>query len=65
MKKFIKITTRDGEAIIRSWISVDEIAQLRQNSITEEGKNEGTCRFADNITIPIIAFSETIESLNN
>lgn len=64
MKKFILITTREGEAIIRSWIDADEITQLTQNSITQQGKNEGTCRFYNGATIDIISFDETISSIN-
>ncbi len=64
MKKFIKITVRQGESIVRSWIDADEIVQLKQDSITEEGNNEGTCRFADGTVVSIISFNETIDSLN-
>lgn len=64
MKKFILITTRDGEAIIRNWVSADSIVQLSQNSITEAGQNEGTCVFQDGTKIAIIAFDQTINSLN-
>lgn len=64
MKKFIKVTTRKGESIVRSWIDADKIVQLSQNSITQEGQNEGTLVFADGTTIAIIAFNETIDSLN-
>jgi hypothetical protein len=63
MKKFIKITTRDGDSIIRSWIDIDSIDYLKQNS-AEEGRNEGACRFIDGTVIPIIAYNETIDSLN-
>lgn len=64
MKKFIKITTRKGDAIVVSWIDADKIVQLSQNSITQGGDNEGTCIFADGTTMPIIDFSATINSLN-
>jgi len=64
MKKFVKITTREGDAILRNWVDADKIVQLSQNSITQEGQNEGTIRFEDGVTIPIIAFNETIDSLN-
>lgn len=64
MKKFIKITTRQGEAYIKNWITSDTVLQLVQNSITQEGKNEGTCIFTDGTTVEIISFNETIESLN-
>lgn len=64
MKKFILITTRDGEAIVRSWVDAESILQLNQNSITQQGNNEGTCRFYDGTSIDIIAFNETIDSLN-
>jgi len=64
MKKFIKITTRKDDAIVRSWIDADKIVQLSQNSITQEGQNEGTIVFADGTKITIIAFNETIDSLN-
>ncbi len=64
MKKFILITTRDGEAIIRNWVSADSIVQLSQNSITEASQNEGTCIFQDGSKISIIAFDQTINSLN-
>jgi hypothetical protein len=64
MKKFVKITTREGEAILRSWIDVEKIAQISQNSITQAGQNEGTIIFADGVTMQIIAFDETIDSLN-
>ncbi len=64
MKKFIKVTTRKGESIVRSWIDADKIVQLSQNSITQGGENEGTLVFADGTTIQIIAFDQTINSLN-
>jgi len=64
MKKFIKITTRKDDATVRSWIDADRIVQLWQNSITQEGQNEGTAVLADGTTISIIAFNETIDSLN-
>jgi hypothetical protein len=64
MKKFVKITTRKGESIVRSWIDADKIIQLSQNSITQGGENEGNLVFADGTTIQIIAFNETIDSLN-
>ncbi len=64
MKKFIKITTRKGESIVRSWIDADKIVQLSQDSITQGGQNEGTLLFSDGTAIPIIAFDETIDSLN-
>ena len=68
MKKFILITTRDGEAIVRSWVDVNSIIKLTQNSITQQGNNEGTCVFENGSSIghsvDIIAFNETIDSLN-
>lgn len=64
MKKFIKITTREGEAIVRRWYNVEDIESLSQNSITQQGANEGTCYFVDGYSIDIIAFNETIDSLN-
>lgn len=68
MKNFVKITTRQGEAIIRSWVPSDKVIRLTQNSITQQGNNEGTLEY-DNGTslgkeIDIIAFNETIDSLN-
>jgi hypothetical protein len=64
MKKFVKITTRTEEGIIRSWIDADKIVQLSQNSVTQAGDNEGTCVFADGTIIPLITFNETIDSLS-
>ena len=68
MKKFILITTRDGEAIVRSWVDVNSIIKLTQDSITQQGNNEGTCVFENGSSIghsvDIIAFNETIDSLN-
>jgi hypothetical protein len=69
MKKFIKITTREGDAILRSWIDINEIIELRQNSITQQGNNEGTLIYFHYDMkiirhIDIIAFDETIDSLN-
>lgn len=65
MKKFILITTRKGEAIVRSWIDAEKIVQFSQNSITQQGQNEGSCVFVDGTTIDIIAFGETIDSVYN
>lgn len=65
MKKFIFITTRKDEAIIRSWVDAEKVVQLFQNSITQQGQNEGTCLFVDGTSIDIIAFDETIDSLHN
>lgn len=64
MKKFILITTRKNEDIVRSWVDAEKIIQFSQNSITQQGQNEGVCVFADGTTIDIIAFNETIDSLN-
>ena len=64
MKKFVKVTTRKGEAILRSWIDIDEIDYLSQNSITQEGLNEGTCVLKNSEVLQLIAFNETIDSLN-
>ncbi len=69
MKKFIKITTREGDAIIRSWVDLELVIQLSQNSITQQGLNEGTLVFYNldmckNQEIDIISFNETIDSLN-
>lgn len=64
MKKFVKITSREEDAIVISWIDADWIVQLSQNSITQGGNNEGTCVFADGKTISIIDFNATIDSLN-
>jgi hypothetical protein len=64
MKKFVKITTREGDAYIKNWIDSDTILQLVQNSITQEGVNEGTIVFQDGTTKDIISFAETITYLN-
>ncbi len=69
MKKFVKITTREGEAIIRTWIDLDLVIELSQNSITQQGLNEGTLVYYNNNLakiqeIDIISFNETIDSLN-
>jgi hypothetical protein len=64
MKKFVKITTREGDAYIKNWIDSDTILQLVQNSITQEGANEGTIVFQDGTTKDIISFAETITYLN-
>lgn len=68
MKKFVKITTREGDAIIRSWVDIDIIVELHQNSITQQGNNEGTLIYyddeiKDNKQINIINFGDTIDSL--
>lgn len=65
MKKFVKITTREGEAYIRNWIDIDTILQLIQNSITQEGLNEGTCILTDGTVLQVINFNDTINSLVN
>lgn len=69
MRKFVKITTREGEAIIRSWICINQIVSLRQNSITQQGNDEGSLVYYDydsqkDKEINIISFNETINSLN-
>jgi hypothetical protein len=64
MRKFVKITTRKDDAIIRTWIDVEEIDYLSQNSITQEGLNEGTCVLKTSEVIQLIAFNQTIDSLN-
>jgi hypothetical protein len=64
MKKFVKITTRGGEAIIRTWIDVEDIDYLTQDSITQQGLNEGTLVLKNAEVIQLISFNETIDSLN-
>lgn len=64
MAKFIKIITKSDGAYIRSWIAADRIVQISQNSITQEGNDEGTCVFVDGTTMPIVAVSKTIDSIN-
>jgi hypothetical protein len=68
MKRFIKITVREGEAIIRKWILAEGVIEISQNSITEQGRNEGTLVFDNGAfkseEIKIINFNETIDSLN-
>jgi hypothetical protein len=64
MKKFVKITTRKDDAIIRTWLDIEEIDYLRQNSITQDGVNEATCVLKNGDVIEIIAFNETLDSLN-
>ncbi len=64
MKKFILITTRDGGMITRSWIDADNIDEVSQNSIDEASQNEGVCILKDGTEFRIIAFDQTIDSLN-
>ena len=64
MKKFVKITTRNEDgSIVRNWIDQEEIAQLSQ-TIKQQGDNEGTCTFVNDATLELIAFNETLDSLN-
>jgi hypothetical protein len=64
MKKFVKITTRkeDG-SILRIWTDQERIDELSQN-IQQQGNNEATCEFVDGSVLELIAFNETLDSLN-
>lgn len=64
MKKFIKITTRDGGIIYRSWIDAENIMELCQNSTDEAANNEGQCILKDGSEFEIVDFNATIDSLN-
>lgn len=64
MKKFVKITTRNQDgSIVRSWIDQEQVSQLSQHT-QQQGDNEGTCRFVDGSILELIAFNETLDSLN-
>ena len=64
MKKFVKITTRNSDgSIVRSWIDQEQVAQLSQD-IPQQGNNEATCILVDGTIIELIAFNETLDSLN-
>jgi hypothetical protein len=64
MAKFVKITTRNEDGgITRSWIDQDEVAQLSQDT-QQQGDNEGCLKYFDGTIIDIIAFNETLDSLN-
>jgi hypothetical protein len=64
MAKFVKITTRnEDDGIVRRWINQEEIEQLSQN-IQQQGNNEATCEFVDGSVLELIAFNETLDSLN-
>jgi predicted ATPase len=64
MKKFIKITQRNEDGgILRIWTDQEQIDQLSQ-TIQQQGNNEATCIFLDGTMIELIAFNETLDSLN-
>jgi hypothetical protein len=63
MSHFVKLTTRNENGYVFSWIDQDSIKQLSQTSGAQAESNEGTCVFEDGTTIPIVAFNETIQTL--
>lgn len=65
MKKFVKLTTRTPEGnYLRTWVGIETIKQLSQLSGSQDGTNEGTCELMDGTIIQLIAFNETLDSLN-
>lgn len=65
MTKFVKITQRNEDgSYLRTWIDRDYITKVTQHSATQEGNNEGTLEWNDGETIKIVAFNETLDSLN-
>ncbi len=65
MSHFVKLTTRTEDGNYeRLWLDQSIIKVLSQNSATQGGLNEGTCEFEDGTVIQLIAFNETLESLN-
>jgi hypothetical protein len=65
MSHFVKLTTRNEDgAYVRTWLDQDSIKELSQNSATQAGNNEGTCVLVDETVIQLIAFNETLDSLN-
>lgn len=64
MSHFVKLTTRteDGN-YLRTWVEQATIKELSQNSASQGGNNEGTCVFVDGVTIQLIGFNETLETL--
>lgn len=66
MSNFVKLTTRtqDGN-YLRQWVPASTIKSLSQLSGSQDGTNEGTCVFIDDVEIQLIAFNETIDSLNS
>lgn len=65
MGNFVKLTkrTEDGN-YLRFWVHADAIEQLAQESTAQAGNNEGTCVFLDGEIMELIAFNETLDSLN-
>jgi hypothetical protein len=65
MGNFVKLTkrTEDGN-YLRLWVHADAIEQLAQESTAQAGNNEGTCVFEDGEVMELIAFNETLDSLN-
>jgi hypothetical protein len=65
MGHFVKLTARNEDgSYARTWLDQSLIKELSQNSATQGGLNEGTCVFVDGTTIELIAFNETLETLN-
>ena len=65
MAKFVKLTTilEDGN-YERIWVDSDSIRQVSQKTNSQDGENKGTCLFHDGSTLELIAFNETLDSLN-
>jgi hypothetical protein len=64
MAKFVKITTRNEDgSYLRTWIDVENIYKLTQNSATQAGNNEGTLEWGDGEVLDIIDFNATLDSL--
>lgn len=65
MTKFVKITQRNEDgSYLRTWIDRDFIHKLTQHSQTQAGNNEATLEWNDGDKIEIVAFNETLDSLN-
>lgn len=64
MAKFVKLTQllEDG-SYLRTWIPIENIGVLSQNSVTQEGENKGSCTLIDGHSLNLIAFNETLDSL--
>jgi len=64
MAKFVKLTQllEDG-SYLRTWIPIENIGVLSQNSVTQEGENRGSCTLIDGQLLQLIAFNETLDSL--
>lgn len=65
MSKFVKITTLDPSGnYLRSWIPIEKIEELSQLSGSQDGDNRGNCLLTNGTTVDLVAFNETLDSLN-